>query len=88
MGITSVISQVLQCFVIKDVKPSNYISDEELLQDAHQELAQARNIFSRTNPENIDYAVYNLLAAEERYNSLIKQFKKQENISPTRQYDT
>lgn len=75
MGITDMISRVLQYFLINDAKPANQLSDQELLQDAHNKLVEARNIFSSTDPEFIDYAVYNLRAAEERYNSLIKQAK-------------
>lgn len=76
MGISNMISRVLQYFLLKEKPPTNQFSEEELLQDAHQKLEEARNIFSSTDPEFIDYAVYNLRAAEEKYNSLIKQLKR------------
>lgn len=75
MGLSNMISRLLQYFLIKERPPINQFSEEELLQDAHQKLVEARNIFSSTDPEFIDYAVYNLRAAEEKYNSLIKQIK-------------
>lgn len=75
MGLSNMISRLLQYFLIKERPPTNQFSEEELLQDAHQKLVEARNIFSSTDPEFIDYAVYNLRAAEEKYNSLIKQIK-------------
>ncbi len=75
MGITDLLSRVVQYFSIKEPEPPKGFSDEELLRDAHEKLNQARNVFARTDPEFIDYAVYNLRAAEERYNSLVKRIK-------------
>ncbi|MEN6349232.1 MAG: DUF2508 family protein [Syntrophomonas sp.] len=55
------------------------ISDEELLEQAHQDLVQAQNVFSRVeDPDMIDYAVLNLIAAEKRYNYLIKKIKNKQ----------
>lgn len=75
MKLSSMVSRVMQYFLIKERKPTNHFTDEELLEDAYQKLVEARNIFSSTDPEFIDYAVYNLRAAEEKYNSLLKQIK-------------
>lgn len=75
MKLTNIIGRVMQYFLIKEKTSTNHFTDEQLLEDAHQRLEEARNIFSSTDPEFIDYAVYNLRAAEERYNALIRQLK-------------
>lgn len=59
----------------EDISAHDY-SDEEMLEQAHRELVQAQNLFSRVDePEMIDYAVLNMIAAEKRYNYLIKKIK-------------
>jgi hypothetical protein len=53
------------------------ISNKELLKEAQQKLAEARNLFAIVDdPEMIDYAIFNLKAAEKRYNYLLKIVKK------------
>lgn len=76
MRILDMFSNALHYFLIKEKKPTNSISDKEILDDAHKKLIEARNTFSIIDAEFIDYAIYNLKAAEERYNQLIKQAKK------------
>ncbi|MDD3268953.1 MAG: DUF2508 family protein [Syntrophomonadaceae bacterium] len=57
------------------------ISDEAMLEEAYQELMQAQNLFSRVeDTEMIDYAVLNLIAAEKRYDYVLKQIKNRESI--------
>ncbi|QGU00595.1 hypothetical protein SYNTR_2001 [Candidatus Syntrophocurvum alkaliphilum] len=44
-----------------------------LLNYAHQEVVEARNLLSSVDdPELIDYAIFKLQAAEKKYNYLIK----------------
>lgn len=76
MGVTAFVSQIVNHLALKGPDPMEQFTDEELLDDAREKLIQARNIFATTEPDFIDYAVYNLRAAEERYNSLIKRLKK------------
>lgn len=76
MGVTAFVSRVANYFSFKEPLAAMEFSDEELLEDAHEKLIQARNVFATTEPDFIDYAVYNLQAAEERYNSLFKRIKR------------
>lgn len=62
--------------LIKEEKPINIVSDEEVLENAHQELQEARNVFASIDKDFVDYAIYNLKAAEEKYNQLIKKAKE------------
>ncbi|HZJ83920.1 MAG TPA: DUF2508 family protein [Syntrophomonadaceae bacterium] len=75
MRISDMLNQALEYLLIKDIKKDIFMSDEEILQDAHQRLKEARNTFANVDPDFIVYAIYNLRAAEERYNLLIKQTK-------------
>jgi hypothetical protein len=51
-------------------------TDEELLREAQADLEGADNLFMRmTEPEMVDYAIYQLYAAEKRYNYLFKLIK-------------
>ncbi len=62
-------------------------SEENLIEEAHQELVQAQNLFSRVeDPDMIDYAIYSMKAAEERFDYLVKAIKtrkRSEVPSPT-----
>lgn len=56
-------------------------SDYKLLMQAKAELDSAQNVFSAIDdPEMIDWAVFNLRAAEERYDILIKKMKRHQHI--------
>ena len=61
----------------EDQQPENeIISDEIVLQQAHQELQQAQNWFANLDePEMIDYAIYKIKAAEKHYDYLLKRIK-------------
>lgn len=51
-------------------------TDEELLMEAQAELEQAENLFMRmTEPEMVDCAIFQIYAAEKRYNYLFKLIK-------------
>lgn len=46
------------------------------IENARKEWEDAKNIFENvTNPDLIDYAIYNVDAAEKRYTYLLKQIK-------------
>lgn len=62
-------------------------SDQELLKEAHRELMCAHNMFARVvDEEMVDCAIYNINAAEKRYNYLYKKIKQEYNSeSYTRQ---
>lgn len=70
------LGNVLNYFLIKEEKLLNIVSDEEILENAHQELQEARNVFASIDKDFVDYAIYNLKAAEEKYNQLIKKAKE------------
>lgn len=56
--------------------PPQCSSVEELIQQAHQDLIHAQNMFARVeDPEMIDYAIYTLKAAEERYSYLLRKLR-------------
>lgn len=58
-------------------EPEVLISDEELLEGAYQELVEARCLFTQAQePDMIDYAVFRLKAAEQRYDYLIRRIKR------------
>lgn len=57
-------------------EPEVNITDEELLEGAYQELVEARCLFTQAQePDMIDYAVFRLKAAEQRYDYLIRRIK-------------
>lgn len=58
------------------------LTDEELLEEAGMELKQARNLFTQVeDPEMIDYAIFQLKAAEQRYDYLLRRIKAQRGCS-------
>lgn len=51
-------------------------SEEQMVEEAHQALVQAQNLFSRVeDPDMIEYAIYSMKAAEERFDFLVKAIK-------------
>lgn len=65
-------------FAMKEEIPANEYGQEQMLELAKQELESAYNLFARAeDPEMIEYAVFNLKAAEKRYDYLIKRAKQQ-----------
>lgn len=63
---------------MKEEIPANEYGQEQMLELAKQELEAAHNLFARAeDPEMIEYAVFNLKAAEKRYDFLIKRAKQQ-----------
>lgn len=63
-------------------KRKTFPSDEELLQQAHEELINAQNLFSRVDErEMVDCAIYYMKAAEVRYDYLIKKIKQNRMVN-------
>ncbi|MGI6467675.1 MAG: YaaL family protein [Syntrophomonadaceae bacterium] len=79
MGIASKIwAKTKELICMKEEPISNPYGAEEMLAQAKKELDSAYNLFSRAeDPDLIECAVYNLKAAEKRYDFLIKQAKQQ-----------
>jgi len=69
---------LLKLFSGADEDQQSKKTDEiQLLQEAQEQLNEARNLFARVeDPEMVECAIYSLTAAEKRYNYLIKTFKK------------
>lgn len=79
MGIWSRLLSRLLAYQILNQDRSNKddYSDQELLKQAHLELVCAHNMFARVLDEDmIDCAIFNINAAEKRYNYLIKRIKQ------------
>lgn len=63
-----------------EVKP---FSEEQMVEEAHQALIQAQNLFARVeDPDMIDYAIYSMKAAEERFDFLVKAIKSHQGQAP------
>lgn len=63
-----------------ELRPEQGMSDEHLLQQAHDELRQAQNWFAHLEePDMVDYAIYKIKAAEKHYDYLLKRIKQREN---------
>ncbi len=63
-----------------ELQPEPEASDEDILQQAHEELQQAHNCFAHLQePDMVDYAIYKIKAAEKRYDYLIRRIKNKEN---------
>lgn len=65
---------------LKDIIHSGQADDNkdiyESLKKAKQDWENAKNIFENvSNPDLVDYAIYNVDAAEKRYMYLLKQIK-------------
>jgi uncharacterized LabA/DUF88 family protein len=66
--------QILESSQPKEI--TNIITDEQLLEGAYQELVEARCLFTQAQePDMVDYAVFRLKAAEQRYDYLIRRIK-------------
>lgn len=58
-------------------------SEEQMVEEAHQALIQAQNLFARVeDPDMIDYAIYSMKAAEERFDFLVKAIKSHQGQAP------
>lgn len=65
--------------VEEESEETKILSNQEMLDEAHQEIIEARNLFSRVeDPDMVDYAILKLKAAEKRYNYLIKVIKNED----------
>ncbi|HCF49698.1 MAG TPA: hypothetical protein DER60_05410 [Syntrophomonas sp.] len=79
MGLASKIwAKTKEYICMKEEPASDAYGQEQMLELAKQELDLAYNMFSRAeDPDMIECAVFNLKAAEKRYDFLIKQAKQQ-----------
>ena len=56
---------------------AEYIDPIKMIEAANQEVAAARNLFARAeDPDMIEWAIFNLMAAEKRYNYLLKKYRQ------------
>lgn len=61
---------------IKAQETEDYADIYDSIEHAKKNWEDAKNIFENvTNPDLIDYAIYNVDAAEKRYTYLLKQIK-------------
>ncbi|SHH23038.1 Protein of unknown function [Thermosyntropha lipolytica DSM 11003] len=68
---------VAKCFCLKSDITCRLPSDLEMLEDAKTELYQAHNILSHIEePDMLDWAIFNLRAAEEKYNFILRRIKR------------
>lgn len=64
------------CSAMQQEKNNAEFSDEKLLQQAVEDLKEAHELFYRVQEEDmVDFAVYNLKAAEKRHDFLLKRVK-------------
>jgi len=68
-----------QAWIIPDKEELNQPQDEiKMIQMAGEEVSAARNLFSRADdPDMVDWAVFNLTAAERRYDYLLKKYRRE-----------
>ncbi len=65
------------CLVSKAENQEKQPDDIKLINEAKDEIVVARLIFAEMeDPEMIDWAVYNVSAAEKRYDHLLKMYKQ------------
>ena len=66
-----------QLLELKDCRAvETAITEEQLLEEAFQELVEAHCLFTQVQePDMIDYAIFHLKAAEQRYDYLIRGIK-------------
>lgn len=83
---SSILTKAKQLLEFNDHRqPEVAITDEELLEEAYQELVEARSLFTQVQePEMIDYAIFHLKAAEQRYDYLIRRIKAQRGYTAQR----
>lgn len=78
--VRSLIKPVNETAEAPDEKP---FSEEQMVEEAHQALIQAQNLFARVeDPDMIDYAIYSMKAAEERFDFLVKAIKSHQGQAP------
>lgn len=78
MSVWDNLCQVLKGLFIFDHEEDfpGFWPDEVVLEHAKRDWLTAQKVFEEANnPELIDYAIYNLKAAEKRYMYLLKQFR-------------
>ena len=65
--------------ILENFKTKNKSADDEMvinIENAKKEWEDAKNIFENVSqPDLVDYAIYKVEAAEQKYIYLLKQFK-------------
>lgn len=78
--VSSLIKPVKEQPQAEEAKP---FSEEQMVEEAHQALIEAQNLFARVeDPDMIDYAIYSMKAAEERFDFLVKAIKSHQGQAP------
>jgi hypothetical protein len=78
--VSSLIKPVDEPAETLEAKP---FSEEQMVEEAHQALIEAQNLFARVeDPDMIDYAIYSMKAAEERFDFLVKAIKSHQGQAP------
>jgi len=68
---------ILNLLVANPEAEVNSAKQEELINQAREELSQAYNIFSNvSDPELVEIAVLNIKAAEKRFDFLVREIKR------------
>ncbi|MGI6422125.1 MAG: DUF2508 family protein [Syntrophomonadaceae bacterium] len=78
---SSIWSKACSLFNLKEneLRPDQDFSEEYLIQQAHDELRQAQNLFAHLEETDmVDYAIYKIKAAEKHYDYLLKRIKQKE----------
>jgi hypothetical protein len=78
LGVWDNLCQVLKGLLVFDNEDAlvGFWPDEVVLEHAKRDWLTAQKIFEEaSHPELIDYAIYNLKAAEKRYMYLLKQLR-------------
>ncbi len=75
---TQITEKLAGIFLIKNQPEYHKIRDEDLLRQARDELHQARSLFSEAlDTQMIDSAIFRLMAAEIRFDYLLKNIKEE-----------
>lgn len=64
--------------ITEDDASENFKDPKQIIKAAGEDVDAARNLFSRADdPEMVEWAVYNLTAAERRYDYLLKKYRQE-----------
>ncbi|MBO8159980.1 DUF2508 family protein [Thermosyntropha sp.] len=73
----SLLNFICRFFWLKKDDKVSLPSDQEILDEARNEIVYAYNILSNIDdPDMLDWAIFNLRAAEEKYNFILRRIKR------------
>lgn len=76
---------VARVFLIEKQHTSPLLSDEEILEEAKAELFYAYNILNNIEQSDMmDWAIFNLRAAEEKYSFVLRRIKNNAKTKSSR----